>query len=120
MHWFSVFVAIFGLSSASSMARFRLARYYQNNMVLQRAPHNAIVWGYANASNATITLGLRGKEYSTRAISANWSDSPIWRIKLDPVNADNQPVNITIAQRSESGLVNSLELTNVLFGDVWL
>jgi hypothetical protein len=96
---------------------FRLAVYYQDNMVLQREPHNAIIWGYASSSDATVTVSLLGREYTTRPATDN---SSIWKLKLDPIRADNKPVNITIGEVTKSGLVNSLQLTNVLFGDVWL
>jgi hypothetical protein len=97
---------------------FRLARYYQNNMVLQREPYNAVIWGYASGSDATVTISLLGRKYATRP--ATTGNSTVRRIKLDPIKAYNKLLNVTISQTSGSGVVNSLQLTNVLFGDVWL
>jgi hypothetical protein len=96
-----------GETSTARNEGFRLAGYYQDNMVLQREPYNAIIWGYASSSDVTVTISLLGREYATRP--ATTGNSTVWRIKLDPIKADNQPVNITINQTTGSGLVNSLQ-----------
>jgi sialate O-acetylesterase len=100
------------ICATSAEEPFRLARYYGDNMVLQRAPHNAIIWGFASQTNATITLRVRNKTYSTRATST-------WTIKLDPMLADGQPTDIVVTQTSQEGVIDTIRLTNVLFGDVW-
>jgi hypothetical protein len=43
---------------------FRFANYYQDNMVLQRAPQRAIVWGYGD-TNVWTTLWINHKFYHT-------------------------------------------------------
>jgi hypothetical protein len=93
--WVIWIVVAIDETSTSGNEGFRLAGYYQDNMVLQREPYNAIIWGYASSSDATVTINLLGREFATRpAITGN---ATVWRIKLDPIKAENKPVNITIS-----------------------
>ena len=48
--------------SAKAALQFQFAKYYASHMVLQRAPHQAVVWGYGplTPENRTITLILEG------------------------------------------------------------
>ncbi len=98
---------------------FRLAHYYQNNMVLQREPYNSILWGYCDENDAIVTVSLLDMEYRAKPIATSRSDSRIWKVKLDPIGASVKPINIKITQTTRSGLVSSLELKDVMFGDVW-
>ena len=40
----------------------RFANYYGDHMVLQREPTSAVVWGYVNACDSTISVDLDGKK----------------------------------------------------------
>lgn len=37
---------------------FEFAKYFDDNMVLQRAPYQAIVWGFGPATNTNITIHM--------------------------------------------------------------
>ena len=99
---------------------FRFANYYQDHMVLQRAPQRAIVWGYGGSSTSTI-LRMNGKAYETvsSAKPANeWGES-IWSVTLDPVS-DEGPFDVHVSQPLANGTQVTITLHDVLFGDVWM
>ncbi|PVD29015.1 hypothetical protein C0Q70_11612 [Pomacea canaliculata] len=82
-------------------------------MVLQRAPHSAVIWG---------TADTEGDKVTAQVIAANTSIAPVvatvshgaWKLRLPPVAARGP---FTINVTSNEGQVI---LTDVLFGDVWL
>ena len=91
------------LCVALAKAEVRLPQLFQSGMVLQR---NKVipVWGKADAGE-TITIQFNKKSYTTTA-DANGQ----WRIELPKMKAGG-PYELT---------VNSLQLTDILIGDVWL
>ena len=91
------------LCVALAKAEVRLPQLFQSGMVLQR---NKVipVWGKADAGE-TITVQFNKKSYTTTA-DANGQ----WRIELPKMKAGG-PYELT---------VNSLQLTDILIGDVWL
>ena len=99
-------------------APFTIASYYQDNMVLQREPYNAIIWGYAQ-TNSIVSTVLRGKIFNTTAVKVSWSTNYIWTLKLDPMPASDVPTNIQLTETRPDGK-SSLTIKNVLFGDVWI
>ena len=52
-----------------SETEFQFASYYASNMVLQRAPSAAVVWGYAANVGDAVSLTISGEEYTTTADS---------------------------------------------------
>ena len=99
----------------------RFANYYQDHMVLQRAPQRAVVWGYSDAFNMPIFLAINNKIYRTRSSSsaANSLGESIWSVTLDP-QAEEGPFQVNVTQPSANGTVSTIILKDVLFGDVWL
>jgi sialate O-acetylesterase len=98
--------------------QLKLAAYYQDNMVLQRSPHRAIIWGYASL-DSSISLNLFGKTYSTKAKQSSELRTPTWEIILDPTTY-KYSVDFEISETDTSGIISKVTLKNVLFGDVWL
>jgi sialate O-acetylesterase len=98
----------------------RFANYYQDHMVLQRAPQKAVVWGYGDASKLT-TLRMGTKIYTTISSRepANDLGESIWSVTLDPVS-DEGPFDIHISQPLANGTLVTITLHDVLFGDVWI
>lgn len=92
--------------------RFRFASYYGDHMVLQAGPGSAVIWGYG-AEGATVTVSVEGKDKHTAKVLDG-----IWSVTLDPVKPGG-PFTLTAEHLSQAGLT-SLNLTDVLFGDVWL
>jgi sialate O-acetylesterase len=99
----------------------RFANYIQDHMVLQRAPQQAIVWGFTD-QNQLMTLRMNGRIYTT--VSRNTSvnnelEQSIWSIALDPVY-DEGPFDIHVSQTLANGTEISITVRDVLFGDVWI
>ena len=98
----------------------RFANYFQDHMVLQRAPQRAIVWGYG-ASNVLTILEINNQVYRTlsRAELANDLNESIWSVTLDPVS-DEGPFDIHVSQPLSNGTLVNITLHDILFGDVWI
>ena len=93
-----------GLQPAS--AEVRLPHLLSDNMVLQRDLPIPI-WGWAN-SNEKVTVRI-GKSSASATAGTNGQ----WSVKLPKMTAGG-PYELTVAG------VNTLTLTNVLIGEVWL
>lgn len=86
-----------------------------DNVVLQRAPARAAIFGWGRTASATITVHFRGKTYEgTVAPNSSNLDALMWRVELPPTPASTVPENITVEAAG-----TTVTLTNVLFGDVW-
>ena len=98
----------------------RFANYIQDNMVLQRAPQRAVVWGYGDAGQVT-TLRMNDRIYTTisRSDRANELGESIWSVTLDPVS-DEGPFDIHVQQPLANGTLVTITIHDVLFGDVWV
>ncbi len=98
----------------------RFANYFQDHMVLQRAPQKAIVWGYGDSATLT-TLTINNQSYTTisRTESENDLDESIWSVTLDPVS-DEGPFDIHVSQPLSNGTLITITLHDILFGDVWI
>jgi sialate O-acetylesterase len=81
-----------------------------SNMVLQRAPLQANIWGWG-VEGATVTLTFNKQNFSTQASKTDGS----WSITL-PATQAGGPYDIAIS----SSVGGNLLLTNILFGDVYL
>ena len=99
--WFFVCLALLGVTFAE--AEIRLPQLFQSGMVLQR---NKVIpiWGKADAGEQ-VCVQFNKKSYTTTA-DANGQ----WRVDLPKMKAGG-PYELT---------VNSLQLTDILIGDVWL
>ncbi len=99
----------------------RFANYYQDHMVLQRAPQRAIVWGYSDAFNAPILLTMNNKMYRTRSssASANSLGESTWSVTL-AAQTEEGPFQVKITQPLPNGTLETITLNDVLFGDVWV
>lgn len=100
---------------------FRFANYYQDHMVLQRAPQRAIVWGYVNDSSASISLTMNNKVYyAVRSKSSvNYRDTSIWSVTLD-AQTEEGPFQIKVNNTLANGTVQTITLDDILFGDIWI
>ncbi len=90
-------------------------------MVLQRAPQQAIIWGYADTFNAPIILAMNNKVYRTRSSSspANSLDESTWSVTLD-AQTDEGPFEVRVSRPLANGTFETITLDDVLFGDVWV
>ena len=86
-----------------------------DNVVLQRAPARAALFGWGRQGGATITVHFRGKTYEgTVAPNSSHLGALMWRVELPPTPASTVPENITVEAAG-----TAVTLANVLFGDVW-
>jgi sialate O-acetylesterase len=90
----------------SASAEVRLPHLLSDNMVLQR-DQPIPIWGWAGA-NEKVTVRL-GKSSASATAGANGQ----WSVKLPKMPADG-PYEMTVAG------VNTLTLSNVLIGEVWV
>ena len=99
-------VVVMAVGLQSALAEVRLPRLLSDNMVLQRDLPIPI-WGWAKPDEkVTVNLGK-----SSTSVTAGTNGQ--WSVKLPKMSAGG-PYQLTVAG------VNTLTLTNVLIGEVWL
>ncbi len=104
--WIGVFLVLVGVG-ASARADVKLASIFGDSMVLQ-CDMAIPVWGWADpGEEVTVTLGDQ-----TKSVKAD--DDGRWQVKLDALkaNAEGQTLTVTGA--------NTIELKDVLIGEVWI
>ena len=100
------------VTGSAAPAPLRLNNLFSNNMVLQRAPQQAVMWGYGEPGR-TVTVALLPQNASS-AVSAVVSNVGTWSVPLPATPAAMQRT-ITVSDGS-----STITLTNVAFGDVYL
>jgi sialate O-acetylesterase len=107
------FLTIFGLivfallSGVPARANVSLPDVISDGMVLQQN-QRVPIWGKADASE-TVTVKFAGQsKTATARADGNWL------IKLDPIRANATPAAMIISGK------NTIELKNILVGEVWL
>ncbi|XP_055957669.1 sialate O-acetylesterase [Patella vulgata] len=93
-----------------SDAALRFSASYGDHVVLQRGPHKAVVWGYADKNNENVTIQIVGHGSPVQTTTANG----MWKAKLPAMTS---PGPFVITATSSEG---SVSLHDVLFGDVWV
>ena len=97
------------VTGGSAPTPLRLNNLFSNNMVLQRAPHQAVVWGYGEPGR---TVNVRLDNQS--AIPATVSNVGAWSVQL-PATEASMGRTITVSDGT-----TTVSMTNVAFGDVYL
>ncbi len=100
------FTATALLMAQLMFANVKLPQLFSDNMVLQRDKPVAI-WGWADAKEK-VTVQFNGQ---TKTITAGKDGK--WKIVLDPIAAGG-PYELTVKGK------NSIQLKNILMGDVWV
>jgi len=88
-------------------AKVVLPKIFTNNMVLQR-DQEVRIWGWSNKKEK-VTIQFNGQTVSTVA-----DRSGKWTVKLNPMKYGG-PYEMVV-----SGKDNTIQLENILIGDVWL
>merc|ERR1711936_790868 len=98
----------------------RLANFFQDGMVLQRAPEKATVYGFEElvpGTFAALSCSLKGRslplQYGLPVESEPTAEGD-WVVELDPQEAG------TVCDIQIVGGEEELSLKNVIFGDVWV
>ncbi|AOW10781.1 sialate O-acetylesterase [Flavobacterium gilvum] len=94
-------------SSAFIKAQVKLPKVLGSNMVLQREKP-VPVWGWASPSEM-VTVSFSGQKKTTKTDSDG-----NWRVELSPLKASYKPQMMTISGS------NTITLSNILVGEVWL
>ena len=98
-----------------------LPHFFDSNMVLQRGPAKAAVWGEAAApgDEVTVTLSGGGSDAAVAAAGGPWKATAAangsWAVAMDPQPAGSG-MNLTVSTKSGRSQV----LSNIAFGDVVL
>jgi sialate O-acetylesterase len=100
-------ISIISTATVNVFAAVRLPVIFQSNMVLQRDKEVAI-WGFGDAGER-VEVSFNGHTY--KAVTDKIGK---WSVKL-PAQLAGGPYNISI-----KGKANTIELNNLLFGDVWI
>src|SRR5258706_13592295 len=95
------------VSSSAARANVTLPDVISDAMVLQQN-QKVPIWGNADPGE-NITVNFAGQT-KTATASADGK----WLVKLNPMHANATPATMTIAGK------NTIELKNVLVGEVWL
>lgn len=96
--------------ASQSQAELTVGRVFNDDMVLQRdAPVR--VWGTADAGQQVTVSFLDQK------VSATVADDGSWFATLRPLQASSKPTRLTV---TTDGTDRSIQIENVLVGDVWV
>eukprot|EP00310_Coccolithus_braarudii_P025044 CAMPEP_0183334410 /NCGR_PEP_ID=MMETSP0164_2-20130417/3020_1 /TAXON_ID=221442 /ORGANISM="Coccolithus pelagicus ssp braarudi, Strain PLY182g" /LENGTH=504 /DNA_ID=CAMNT_0025503537 /DNA_START=229 /DNA_END=1743 /DNA_ORIENTATION=+ len=83
-------------------------------MVLQRAPAQAVLWGYTHPGSVVVTTMVTMNKQQVYTSTAEADGT--WRVTLDAIPASDTPHNFSFA----STVGEEFAITNVLFGDVYI
>ena len=101
-------------AAASAPPPFHFASALGNNMVLQSAPSQAVVWGFCAPGICRVTVGFTGRQLA--ASSGLWQGQQAWMVKL-PATPASLLHKHTITATDGTSTAN---ISGVLFGDVWV
>jgi sialate O-acetylesterase len=108
---FLLIIALVSLANRALGAeekQLSLASIFSDHMVLQREL-KALIWGTA-APGANVTVAIAGQKHEATADSEGK-----WRVKLEPMPAGSEPVDLTVSSGDET-----VRMTDILVGDVWV
>jgi sialate O-acetylesterase len=103
MKKFMYSLSILLLFAIASQGEVKLPQLVSNGMVLQRH-QNIKIWGWANVDEKIIVT-FKNKKYTTKA-----NEKREWKVNIEPQQAGG-PFKM---------LINSIEINDLLIGDVWL
>lgn len=100
-------IILSAIAFSTSTAEIKLPAVITSNMVLQREK-KVEIWGNASPGEQVL-VSFAGQTKTTVTDSTSH-----WQVFLDPMPANNQPAQMTIAGK------NNIILNNILVGEVWL
>jgi sialate O-acetylesterase len=98
---------LIAVSSAANSEEFRIANIFTDNMVLQRNQDFSI-WGWGE-TGTPVTIQLQ-----EQSVTVSPNENGKWEAKFEAIDLGD-PFSIAISSGQ-----NSVELNNVLAGDVWI
>lgn len=107
-------LAALHLALVAATSGLKVPTFIDSNLVLQRAPTAAVVWGWANVSTETsVTATLNGVPCGSTKVAADGS----WTITLTPQPAGTGHTLVLATNAASSAPIT---LTNIAFGEVYL
>ena len=102
-----VFLALIISALFSAKAEVTLPNILSSNMVLQRNS-SVPIWGKADAGEV-VKVSFAGQTIETTA-----GTDGKWSVSLKPMKLNSKPADLVISGK------NTITLSNILVGDVWL
>ncbi|GFR98150.1 sialate O-acetylesterase [Elysia marginata] len=108
--------------SSKDAAAFAFAKHFQDEMVLQRAPQRANIYGFSPNIGGKLVMtvtdsdSLKSDRYETIITQGSKPGVGVWLFTLNPM-ATGTTVSVQVQDESKD-LV--LKLSDVIFGDVWV
>ena len=99
---------LFHCKGGISSEPFRLSNVFGSEMVLQRAPQQAMIWGFGRPRQVVRT------QFGGATLQTTIGTDNIWRQKL-PATPAGGPYNISFSSSDGHG---EIALSDVLFGDL--
>ncbi|XP_072014238.1 sialate O-acetylesterase-like [Amphiura filiformis] len=95
------------------------AYIYGDHMVLQREPHGAVLWGYTDPG-FSVNVTFKGVNHASKGMPGAFGPNVgVWKVVLPPQPAGG-PFTINITCFDGHGNRSSVQLQDILFGDVWI
>ena len=96
-----------GFITATAQADVRLPKIFSDHMVLQR-DKPAQVWGWADPGEKV------GVKFAGQNLTGTADKDGAWNVKLTPMKANPVPQELVVGGK------NTVRLTDILIGDVWM
>ncbi|RUS78410.1 hypothetical protein EGW08_013824 [Elysia chlorotica] len=97
---------------------FAFAKHFQDEMVLQRAPQSANIYGFSPSIGEKLVMmvshSMKNDRYETTVEQGPNPGVGVWLFTLDPMQAATV---VSVRVEGENGV---LTLSDVIFGDVWV
>ncbi|XP_006892862.1 PREDICTED: sialate O-acetylesterase [Elephantulus edwardii] len=104
--------------SRSAGVDFRFASYIDNNMVLQKEPAGAVIWGFGLPGATVMVTVYHDQQTVMKKVTRVRELSHVWMVVLDPMKPGG-PFEL-MAEQNLAKMNHTLRIHDVLFGDVWL
>lgn len=95
---------------------FRFSSVYTDHMVLQSAPQRSKIWGFCPNNTESVTVVFDGKKIITDLVQQPQGELT-WTALLPATDASLSP-HVVSAHMDDT--VHSINISDVLFGDVWV
>merc|ERR1719408_196331 len=104
------------MDEVSDVRKSFLSSTLGSNMVLQRAPQKAVVWGFTQPGATVDTSFAKTTSPKPTPLSTTADANGVWRQELPATEASEQIYSLSFS--SSTG--ETAQMENVLFGDVYL
>ncbi|XP_061169386.1 sialate O-acetylesterase-like [Saccostrea echinata] len=104
------FTIVFSVPEIAGAATFKFSSYYHDHMVLQQSSTGTSIWGQSSKVGDVVHIKLNNNEVAQTTVNSDH----IWEAKFTSPK-DHGPYNV-----SATSSLGTVEISDVLFGDVWI